>query len=92
MEKERFADFENVRLEILQKKAQSGIADFDNSQGRQWTALRFAKPLLITMEKVIKKEIAQKVIKTGTSSQACPNCGSNVSSYYCSVCGQKLSY
>jgi hypothetical protein len=48
--------------------------------------------LLEQAEKVERKETEQKVIKTGTSSQACTNCGANVSSYYCSVCGQKLSY
>jgi hypothetical protein len=92
LEKEAFADLEKIRIEILQKKVQSGISDFENAQGRQWTALRFEKPLLETMERITKKETAQKVIKTVASSQACPNCESNVSSYYCSVCGQKLSY
>jgi hypothetical protein len=92
LKKESFSDLEKIRIDILQEKAQSGISDFKNAKGRQWTALRFEKPLLETMERITKKETAQKVIKTGNSSQACPNCGSNVNSYYCSVCGQKLSY
>jgi NMD protein affecting ribosome stability and mRNA decay len=92
LEKESFADLEKVRIEVLQQKTQSGISDFENAQGRQWTALRVGKPLLETMGRLIKKEIEQKVIKTQSSSQACPECNSNVSGYYCSICGQKLSY
>jgi hypothetical protein len=89
---ETFADLEKIRIEILKKKIQDGIKELNNDPKKQWTSIRFERPLLETIERLTNKEMAQKVIKTGNSSQACPNCGSNVSSYYCSVCGQKLSY
>ena len=41
---------------------------------------------------LVEKEVPQKVIKTETSSQACPECKSDANWKYCSNCGQKLSY
>lgn len=40
----------------------------------------------------LEKRIPKKVIKTETSSQACPECKSNVRWKYCPNCGQKLDY
>lgn len=40
----------------------------------------------------LEKQIPKKVIKTETSSQACPECKSNVRWKYCPNCGQKLDY
>ncbi len=43
-------------------------------------------------EEDFTEETPQKVIKTDTSSQACPVCKSDANWKYCSNCGQKLSY
>ncbi|BAQ11467.1 hypothetical protein OXB_2997 [Bacillus sp. OxB-1] len=87
-----FADLEKARVEILKEKAQSGIREFEENYGIQWIPLRFEKPLLETLLVSIERQTSQKVIKTETSSQACPICKSNVNGKYCSGCGQKLSY
>lgn len=92
MIKDSFVDLEKIRLEILQEKIKSGICQFENEPKRQWTALRFEKPLLKTLLTLIEKETTQKVIKIETSSQACPACKSNVNGKYCSSCGQRLHY
>ena len=41
---------------------------------------------------LINKSKRMKVVKTETSSQACPVCGINVNSLYCPHCGQRLTY
>lgn len=41
----------------------------------------------------VQKQIPKKVIKIkGASSQACPECKTNVNGKYCSFCGQRISY
>lgn len=42
--------------------------------------------------KALDKEIPKKVEKNENSSQACPECKSNVNGKYCSFCGQRISY
>jgi hypothetical protein len=51
-----YADLEKVRLDILKRKIQDGIDKFDSNRGMQWTELRFEKPLLDTLLKLIEKE------------------------------------
>lgn len=41
----------------------------------------------------VQKQIPKKAIKMkGVSSQACPECKTNVNGKYCSFCGQRISY
>lgn len=52
-----FVDLEKVRLEILQKKIQSGINEFKKNPGQQWTAMRLERPLLEKLLEIVEKEI-----------------------------------
>jgi len=55
-----FMDLEKVRLEILQEKIQSGINEFKQNKGIQWTTLRCEKVLLETLLLLVEKEIERK--------------------------------
>lgn len=56
MAKDTFADLERVRLDILKRKLQDGIDEIKSNQGQQWTQIRFEKPLLETLLKLVEKE------------------------------------
>ena len=56
MKGDMYADLEKVRLDILKRKIQDGIDKFNSNQGTQWTELRFEKPLLDTLLRLIEKE------------------------------------
>lgn len=92
MEKDSFVDLEKVWIEILQGKVESGIGEFKDDYKRQWTEVRFERPLLEELLRIIEQQKPKKVIKTSTSSQACPVCRYNVNGKHCSNCGQRVSY
>lgn len=48
--------------------------------------------LRYTVIAALEKQIPKKVIKTESSSQACPECRANVNWKYCPNCGQKLNW
>ena len=43
-------------------------------------------------KELVEKDISKQVIRTETSSPACPICKHNVNNRYCGYCGQKLKY
>lgn len=67
MGNDTFADFEKLRLEILERKIQGGIDEIKANRGQQWTQIRFEKPLLETLLNLIEQvetlELAQEKIK-----------------------------
>jgi hypothetical protein len=56
MKGDLYVDLEKVRLDILKRKIQDGIDSFNSNRGQQWTELRFEKPLLETLLRLIEKE------------------------------------
>jgi hypothetical protein len=54
---DKFADLERIRLEILKRKIEDGIAEFKENKGLQWTSVRLENPLLETLLNLIEKEI-----------------------------------
>lgn len=57
MGKDLFADLENIRMKILKEKIQNGINEFKTNTEQQWTQIRFERPLLETLLKLIEKEM-----------------------------------
>lgn len=56
MEKDVFADLDKVKIGILKEKICAGIQSFEENSKRQWTEIRFERPLLEKMLELIDKE------------------------------------
>ena len=52
---EPFADLERVKIDILKDKIQTGLVEFKHNERKQWTELRFEKPLLDKLLSLIEQ-------------------------------------
>ena len=55
-----FADLEKVRVKIIKEKIETGLKDFENRPGIQWTSLPLEKPLLESLLKIIQENESMK--------------------------------
>ena len=61
VEKHSFSGLERIRLNILQKKINSGLLEFEKRPQIQWTSLALEKPLLQTLSKIVSENEALKI-------------------------------